>query len=115
LNAGGIVLVDWRGGALPGEPTKIRPAILVSADDLFNQEEPTIIVVPMTTQHEPTHAVLSLRIEPTPENGAIMTSWAVAHRVSTVSRRRVRETPSRVTDDQLWEIRERIALAIGVV
>ena len=112
--AGSIVIVDWRGGAFPGEPTKLRRGIIVEADDRFAEEEPTTLVVPLTTDAS-SHPVFSLRIELTADNGAIAASWALARRMNTVSVRRARPTPSRITDDQLRQIRQRIALAIGVV
>jgi mRNA interferase MazF len=35
LHAGQIVLADWRGDALPKEPNKRRPAVVVEDDALF--------------------------------------------------------------------------------
>ena len=35
LRAGQIVLADWRGDALPKEPNKRRPAVVVEDDGLF--------------------------------------------------------------------------------
>lgn len=33
--AGSIVVVDWRGGALPEEPSRLRPAVVVEDHELF--------------------------------------------------------------------------------
>jgi mRNA interferase MazF len=57
---------------------------------------------------------LAVRIEPTPENGCAKPCHALAHHVTTASKRRITATPSHVTDAQLAHIRRLIALAIGV-
>ena len=98
---------------MPREPTRIRPAIVVENHELFVDED-NILVVPLTRDERLARASLTVRIEPTPENGAEVTSWALAHHVSSVSRRRVKVTPSHITAGQLGAIRERIALALGI-
>ena len=69
LAAGAIVLVDWRGGARPKEPNKLRPAIVVEDDGLFSDDYPNIIVVPLTEETELAMPSLSIAIDPTAENG----------------------------------------------
>ena len=115
MPAGTIAVVDWRGGALPREPNKIRPGIVVENDALFEDQYPNILVVPLTRDRTILDAPFVVRIDPTPENGAPAVSWAMAHYVNIVSQQRIRPTASRITDDQLWDIRQRIALAIGLV
>ncbi len=44
--AGSIVVVDWRGGSLPQEPGKLRPAVVVEDHELFPEEYPNMLVVP---------------------------------------------------------------------
>lgn len=48
LHAGQIVLADWRGDALPKEPNKRRPAVVVEDDGLFAPAYPNVILVPLT-------------------------------------------------------------------
>ena len=48
LHAGQIVLADWRGDALPKEPNKLRPAVVVEDDGLFAPSYPNAILVPLT-------------------------------------------------------------------
>ena len=115
LPAGSLVVVDWRGGALPREPTKIRPAIVVEHEALFEDNEPNLIVVPLTRDERLLTPAFAIPIEPTPENGALGLSWALPHYVTSISQQRARHTASRVTDGQLWDIRQRIALAIGLL
>lgn len=109
------MLVDWRGGARPNEPTKIRPAIVVEDHGLFPDGYPNTIVVPLTQDERLAYAGLSERIEPTAENGALSVSWALAHHVTSVSLARVRVTASCISMDQLRNIRGRIAVATGSV
>lgn len=112
--AGSVVLVDWRRDARSGEPGKLRPAVVVEDDRAFPEDYPTSIVVPLTSDERLAHGFFAERIEPTPENGAESTCWALSHHVTTVSLQRVRPTASRIDADQLARIRERIVWAIGV-
>lgn len=114
LRAGQIVLADWRGDAMPKEPNKRRPAVVVEDDGLFVPAYPNTILVPLT--EDPALAIpdLSLAITPSAENGCSKPCWAVSHLVATTSKSRLYGSPSRVTSDQLAAIRRQIALAIGV-
>lgn len=111
-DAGAIVVVDWRPGQHP-EPGGLRPGVVVEDSYLF-PHYPTLLVVPCTRDERLAHAALAVRLEPTPENGVSGVSWALAHHVNSVAVRKVRPTSSRVTAQQLGQIRQRIALAVGV-
>src|SRR5258708_39185325 len=112
--AGDIVIVDWRGGALPKEPNRLRPAIVVEDDELFDPDYPNVIVVPLTNDARLAIPGLSVTIDPTPENGCQLRCFALAPSVTSVSVKRVSGTGSHVLRDQLAAIRQRIADAIGV-
>lgn len=114
LHAGQIVLADWRGDALPKEPNKRRPAVVVEDDGLFAPSYPTAILVPMTEDAALAIPDLSVAITPNPDNGCSKPCWAVSHLVATTSKARLSATPSRITPDQLIAIRRQIALAVGV-
>jgi mRNA-degrading endonuclease toxin of MazEF toxin-antitoxin module len=112
--AGTIVIIDWRGDALPREPNKLRPSVVVDDQDRFPAEYPSVIVVPLTRDERIVIPTFSERIEPTPENGAPATSWALGNHVSTTSLKRViKTTSSRITDAQLASLRRRVALTLG--
>ena len=113
LAPGQIVVVDWRD-ALPREPNKVRPAVVVEDSELFGPSYPNVIVVPISEDQESAPAGLSVVIEPTPENGCTKRSYALSAYVSTTSKRRIRETQSRIAPEQLRTIRRQIALAIGL-
>jgi len=65
---GQIVLVNWRD-ALPKEPNKLRPAIVVEDSELFAPSYPNVILVPLSDDGDFVVSDLALMIEPTPENG----------------------------------------------
>ncbi len=103
-------MVDWRGHALPKEPNKLRPAVVIANQALFAPDYENVIVVPLT---DLIIRSLSLSILPTIENGCSKPCWAAAHLVTTASKQRVRATRSAVTADQLAVIRRQVARAIG--
>lgn len=113
LAAGVIVVVDWRD-ALPREPGKLRPAVVVEDADLFDPSYPNVILVPLADDPALAIADLAVPIAPTPENGCPKPCHALAHHVTTTSKARIRPTSSRITAEQLLEIRRRIAMAIGL-
>ena len=110
---GQIVIVDWRD-ALPREPNKLRPAIVVEDSELFGPSYPNVIVVPISEDRESAPVGLSLVLDPTPENGCTKRSYALSAYVATTSKLRIRETQSRVLPEQLRAIRHQIALGIGL-
>lgn len=114
LHAGQIVLADWRGDALPGDPNRRRPAVVVEDDGLFAPSYPNAILVPLIEDAALAIPDLSVAIAPTPENGCTKPCWAVSHLVATTSKALLSATPSRITPDQLIAIRRQIALALGV-
>jgi mRNA interferase MazF len=114
FKAGGIVVVDWRGGALPKEPNRLRPAVVVEDAELFDADYPNVIVVPLTSDVRLSIPGLTVTIDPTPDNGCEQRCFALAPSVTSVSVRRVRDTASCIRPDQLDAIRRRIAESIGV-
>jgi mRNA interferase MazF len=114
LRAGQIVLADWRGDALPKEPNKRRPAVVVEDDGLFAPSYPNAILVPLTDDAALAIPDLSVAIAPTAENGCSKACWAVSHLVATTSKARLHPTPSRIASEQLAAIRRQIALAVGI-
>ena len=111
--AGQIVIADWRD-ALPKEPNKLRPAIVVENDQLFDPDYANVILVPLSKDRGLAVPELSLPLEPTPENGCTKPCFALSYLVATTSTARLRETNSRILPEQLDMIRRQIALAIGL-
>jgi mRNA-degrading endonuclease toxin of MazEF toxin-antitoxin module len=111
--AGAIVVADWRG-AKPKEANKKRPAIVVEAP-LFVATFPNLILVPLTEDPGLVIPGLTVAILPTAENGCTKPSWALSYNVTATSKTRLNRTPSRITAEQLADIRHQIAVAIGAV
>lgn len=77
LASGQIVLVDWRD-ALPREPNKMRPAIVVEDSELFGPSYANVILVPLSEDRELAPSDLLLPIAPTPENGCTKPCYALS-------------------------------------
>jgi mRNA-degrading endonuclease toxin of MazEF toxin-antitoxin module len=114
LHAGQIVLADWRDG-FPKEANKIRPAVVVEDEELFVPRQPTVILVPLTSDATVILRDLAVALLPTKENGCPVPCWALSHMVTATSKARVTVTPSCVTPEQLAAIRQQIALAVGAL
>ena len=114
LRAGQIVVADWRGGARPKEPNKLRPAVVVEDDRLFAPDYSNAILVPLTEDATLVIPELSVGITPNQENGCRKPCWAASHLVTTTSKGRIQPTASRVNSEQLAAIRRQIALAVGI-
>ena len=114
MTAGSVVLVDW-GDALTksGEPNKRRPGIVVSSPRFFGTGLPFEIVIPMTSTIELAIAGASVAIPPTPTNGCTKLCYALSWSIQTVPHRRLMQTASRITPEQLAEIRGQIASCVA--
>ena len=113
FDAGQIVLVDWRD-ALPKEPNKRRPAIVVEDRGLFDDTYPNLILVPLAEDAHLAIADLAVAIPPTADNGCTKPCYALAHHVTTTSKQRITPTPSRITAAQLAAIRRLIGISLGI-
>ena len=113
VTAGAIVVADWRDSQ-PKEANKQRPAIVVEAP-LFVANFPNVILVPLTQDAGLVIPGLTLAIPPTAENGCTKPSWAISYIVTATAKTRLRRTPSRITAEQLKEIRRQIAIAVGAI
>lgn len=87
--------------------------MVVEDHELFPEAYPNMLVVPLTRDEGLAHRSFAERIEPTIDNGADTTCWALAHHATSVSLRRVNPTDSRITAEQLSSIRKRITVAVG--
>ena len=110
---GQVVLVDWRD-ALPKEPNKLRPAVVVEDSELFDPDYPNVILVPLSEDPELAASDLMIPIDPTQENGCTKRCYALSAYLATTSKQRVRPTQSWILPEQLEIIRRQIALAIGL-
>ncbi len=114
FTAGEIVIADWRGDALPKEPSKLRPAVVIEDEGLFGPGYPNVILVPLTEDAGLAIPGLMEPIEPSTENGCTKRCYALAPFVASTSAARLQATRSRITPDQLARIRRQVAEAIGL-
>jgi mRNA-degrading endonuclease toxin of MazEF toxin-antitoxin module len=115
MTPGQIVRVDFRYPlAGTGEVNKFRPAVIVGAPPVFGGTLPFEIVVPLTSAESLAFSGASLPVPPTPQNGALALSFAISWNVQAVPHARIRETTSRVTDEQLAQIRRQVAACTGL-
>ena len=113
MTAGQIVQVDWRDALSgSGEPNKRRPGIVVGSPRIFGSGLPFEIVVPLTGEKTLAIAGASLPIAPTPNNGCTKLCFALSWCVQAVPHTRIRETPSRVNDEELRAIRLQIGSCV---
>ena len=113
LTAGQIVVADWRDG-VTGEPNKMRPAVVVHDDELFDEQYPAVLLVPITEGGPHVMKRLAVKLEPTAENGCTKICYAISHLVAATATNRIRKTPSRISAEQLREIRQQIAECIAL-
>ena len=111
--AGEIVLADWRD-ALPKEANKLRPAVVVEAEGLFHPDYPNLLLAPLTEDARLGMPDLVVRVEPSAANGCAKPSLILATHVTATSKQRVRRTGARITPDELRQVRERIAISLGL-
>ena len=112
FSGGQFVIADW-AETLPKEPNELRTAAVVEDEALFDPAYPSVILVPLTEDQRLAIPDLSVAIDPASQNGCTKRCYALSHCVATTSARRVRQTSSRIAEDQLPAIRRQIALAIG--
>jgi len=114
LKAGQILWIDFRKDALPKEPNKLRPGIVVEDSDLFAAAFPNVVVVPCTTALTFEVSDLCVQIVPDEGNGFDRVNWAIAHNVTTASKARiVKVTDFSISAKDLAEIRTRIVETLG--
>lgn len=92
----------------------MRPAVVVEDHELFADNYPNVVLVPLADDPRLAIPDLALAIEPTEQNGCSKPCWALSHCVATTSARRLRATESSISETQLAVIRRQIAVALGL-
>jgi mRNA interferase MazF len=107
---GEVWLVSF-GAARPGEPSKNRPAIVVSVERVIggSSHEP-IVVVPLSSSVSPSE----LRPEVREAEGAGRPSRAVCRAIRGVARSRLLRRLSALTPETFAEVERALALILGL-
>jgi mRNA interferase MazF len=111
--AGSIVVADFRGRPLPGEPNKLRPAVVLQDEKLFFNDYDLVFVAPITSDTTFVHPAFAVRLEPSARNGCNAPSWIIANAPMAIALTRTRPTPSSITKEELELARLRVAQMMG--
>jgi mRNA interferase MazF len=107
----------WLGNLNPNrgaEVGKVRPVLIVQANFLIAQGDPTVIVLPLTTQvrasKEPLHVTIPARDE------LAQTCQVMPEQPRTLDRKRLIEGPlTRLTDDELRSVERALIAVLGLL
>ena len=106
----------WLGNLNPrrgAEVGKVRPVLIMQADFLIAQGEPTIVVLPLTTQvrasKEPLHVTIPKR------DDLLQTCQVIPEQPRTVERKRLIEGPlTRLTADEMLRVEQSFKAVTGL-
>ena len=107
----------WVGNLNPNrgaEGGKIRPVLIMQADFLIDQGEPTIIVLPLTTQvrvsKEPLHVTIPARPR------LLQTCQVMPEQPRTLDRNRLADGPlTRVTSEEMKAVERSLMAVLGML
>lgn len=106
----------WVGNLNPNrgaEVGKIRPVLIVQADFLTVQGEPTIIVLPLTTQVRPEKEPLHITIKA--RDRLLQTCQVVVEQPRTLDRKRLVDGPLTVlVPEELLAVERTLAAVLGL-
>ena len=106
----------WVGNLNPNrgaEVGKIRPVLIIQADFLVAQGEPTLVVLPLTTQvhqaKEPLHITIQAR------DKLLQTSQVVTDQPRTLDRKRLVEGPLTILQpDEMLAVERSLSAVLGL-
>ena len=107
----------WLGDLNPNrgaEVGKVRPVLVIQADFLIAQGDPTIVVLPLTTQvrasKEPLHVTIRAR------DGLAQACQVMPEQPRTLDRRRLIEGPlTRLTEDEMRSVERSLVAVLGML
>ncbi len=107
----------WVGNLNPNrgaEVGKLRPVLIMQADFLTDQGEPTIVVLPLTTQvrasKEPLHVTISAR------DRLVRTCQVMPEQPRTLDRNRLADGPlTRVTSEEMRAVEKSLMAVLGML
>ncbi len=100
--------------ALQSEGSGIRPAIIVSIDDLNDSKMPLVTTILLTSVPPKTEGRLNVRLEPSPENGLSRTSWAQPHIVRSMNKQRLLHFRGKLHPDDLMRVEMALRSVLGL-
>jgi mRNA interferase MazF len=109
MRRGNIVVLNLGGNI--GKP---RPALIIQAD-ILNEDDrlQTTIVLPLTTELL-NMAVIRYKLEPSSTNGIATTSQVMIDKIMQVEKNRVQHIIGQITKKQMEEVEARLLAILGV-
>jgi mRNA interferase MazF len=105
----------WLGNLNPNrgaEVGNVRPVLILQADFLIAQGEPTVVVLPLTTQVRPAKEPLHVTIPK--RDGLAQTCQVMPEQPRTVDRKRLIEGPlTRLTPDEMAKVERSFKAVTG--
>jgi len=93
---------------------KVRPVVVLQADELTEAGLPTVLVAPLSTQRHQDAKLL--RIEVTPRDRLLKTSYVCAEHLRAIDRHRLGEGPlTRLTPAELKRVRRALRGCLALV
>ncbi len=112
LSRGGVYLarLDPAKGAEVG---KLRPVVVLSADEILAVETPLLFVCPLSSRSDPDFNALHVPLPP--RDGLMVASFALVEHCRAISRRRVlSERIGQVTEQEISLILHRLQRLVGL-
>ena len=103
----GEVWTEASGEAYAGKP---RPVVILQ-DDRFDATD-SVTTCPFTS--DPTSAVFRVRVEPAPANGLLNRSFAMADKISSLPRTRLRDRVGILTSAEMANINRAVFVFLGL-
>lgn len=97
---------------LPGDLGKPRPALVIQSD-VFNENHPSITVLPMTSTLG-NAAVFRVTVEPDADNGLRRASQIMIDKATSIRRERIGSEIGRASDDCMVEVTRALAVWLGI-
>ena len=93
---------------------KVRPVVVLQADELTSAGLPTVLVAPLTTRRH--QGAERLRIEVTPRDRLLRTSYVCAEHIRAIDRHRLGEGPlTRLTATELRQVHQALRGCLAMV
>ena len=100
--------------SLQSEGSGIRPAIIISIDDLNESKMPLVTTILLTSVEPRVEGRLNVRIKPSTTNGLTKISWAQPHIVRSMNKQRLLQFRGVLNDDDLARVESALRSVLGL-
>ncbi|WP_209569581.1 type II toxin-antitoxin system PemK/MazF family toxin [Herbaspirillum sp. 1130] len=103
---------DFVNIAIPGDIDKLRPALVIQANQFGDHASVTVLPITGRLAAAP---LLRVTVQPNTENGLHKASQVMVDKAVTLAREKVGETFGRIDPDALVEVERCLAVFLGIV